>query len=161
MSWGFEECVRVQEVAKHVVGIHLHSLIQQIFPKAFQARPCAGRCWGYRPESDPGSALKKLIAGTSLAVQGLGLRTSTAVGTGSIPGQGTKIPHAVWYGQKKKKKETYSLLGETDTVTTAVREVVQALWEHRLGLEGVGSRSFPRRIPAEGTSCALACLFLY
>ena len=26
----------------------------------------------------------------------------TAGGTGSIPGQGTKIPHAVWRGQKKQ-----------------------------------------------------------
>ena len=24
-------------------------------------------------------------------------------GTGSVPSQGTKIPHAVWHGQKKKK----------------------------------------------------------
>ena len=33
-------------------------------------------------------------ARTSLVVQWLRLRTSTAWGTGSIPGQGTKIPHA-------------------------------------------------------------------
>ena len=42
--------------------------------------------------------------GTSLAVQWLGLRASTAGGTGSIPGQGTKIPHAVWCSQKKKHR---------------------------------------------------------
>ena len=30
--------------------------------------------------------------------------TSTAGGVGSIPGQETKIPHAVQHGQKKKKK---------------------------------------------------------
>ena len=30
--------------------------------------------------------------------------SSTAVGSGSIPGQGTKIPHAMHCGQKKKKK---------------------------------------------------------
>ena len=34
-------------------------------------------------------------SGTSLVVQWLGLRASTAGGTGSIPGQGTKIPQAV------------------------------------------------------------------
>ena len=34
--------------------------------------------------------------GTSLAVQWLGLLASTTGGTGSIPGGGTKIPHAVW-----------------------------------------------------------------
>ena len=43
------------------------------------------------------------MAGTSLAVQWLRLHTSTAGGTVSIPGQGTKIPHAALCGQKKKK----------------------------------------------------------
>ena len=32
---------------------------------------------------------------------------------GSIPGQGTKIPHAVWCGQKKKEKGK-----EEDIITT-------------------------------------------
>ena len=41
--------------------------------------------------------------GTSLAVQWLGLRTSTAGGMGSIPGRGTKILYAAWHSQKKKK----------------------------------------------------------
>ena len=35
-------------------------------------------------------------------VQWLRLRASTAGGMGSIPSQGTKIPDAVQYGQKKK-----------------------------------------------------------
>ena len=30
---------------------------------------------------------------------------STAGGTGLIPGQGTKIPHAAWPGQSKQRKE--------------------------------------------------------
>jgi len=30
---------------------------------------------------------------------------SNAEGTGLIPGRGTKIPHVVWYGTKKKEKE--------------------------------------------------------
>ena len=46
------------------------------------------------------------IWGTSLAVQWLRLCASTAVGAGSIPGQGTKSPHAAWCSQKKKKKNT-------------------------------------------------------
>ena len=37
-----------------------------------------------------------------LAVQWLKLSASTARGTGSISGQGTKVPHPVW--PKKKKK---------------------------------------------------------
>ena len=28
-----------------------------------------------------------------------------AAGTGLVPGQGTKIPHAAWHSQKKKKKK--------------------------------------------------------
>ena len=35
--------------------------------------------------------------------------TSNAGGAVWIPGCGTKIPPAVWYGQKKKKKETKSV----------------------------------------------------
>ena len=38
----------------------------------------------------------KVVWGNSLAVQWLGLHTSTAGGTGSIPGWGTKIPQAAW-----------------------------------------------------------------
>ena len=43
-------------------------------------------------------------------VQWLRLSTSSGRGMGSIPGQGTKIPHATWHSKKKKvynnKKET-------------------------------------------------------
>ena len=35
-------------------------------------------------------------------------RASTAKGMGLIPGQGTNILHATWYGQKKKKKKENS-----------------------------------------------------
>ena len=48
-------------------------------------------------------------SGTSLAVQWLRLCASNAKGVGSIPGWGTKIPHAIWRGQeniKKKKRGT-------------------------------------------------------
>ena len=41
--------------------------------------------------------------GKSLAVQLLGLGVFIAVGPGSIPGRGTKIPQAMQRGQKKKK----------------------------------------------------------
>ena len=47
----------------------------------------------------------KFCLGTSLAVQWLRLQASTAGGMGSVPGLGTKIPHAVQSGQKKKKSE--------------------------------------------------------
>ena len=41
----------------------------------------------------------------SLVVQWLGLHASTAGGLGSIPGQGTKIPQASWWGQKQTNKQ--------------------------------------------------------
>ena len=40
---------------------------------------------------------------TSLAVQWLRICTSNAGGTGSTPGQETKIPHPMPYGQKLNK----------------------------------------------------------
>ena len=45
---------------------------------------------------------KKSYEGTSLAVQWLRLHASTAGDVGSIPDRGTKIPHAVQWGRKKK-----------------------------------------------------------
>ena len=57
-------------------------------------------------------SILNLSLGTCLAVQWLRFRTFTARGTGSIPGQGTKIPHAVRCSQKLKKtknKKTYLL----------------------------------------------------
>ena len=55
-----------------------------------------GRTWG---------CLKRGGAGTSLAVQWLRICTSTAGSRGSIPGWGTRIPHAMCRGQKKKNAE--------------------------------------------------------
>ena len=45
--------------------------------------------------------LKMIYVGNSLAVQWLRLCASNAGSMGSIPGQGTKIPHAMRCGQKK------------------------------------------------------------
>ena len=49
--------------------------------------------------------------GSSLAVQWLGLWSSTVGGTGSIPGRGTKILHATQHSQTKTKPHTYKLYG--------------------------------------------------
>ena len=43
-----------------------------------------------------------MIFGTSLVVQWLGFCAPTAGDTGSIPGRGTKILHAVWHSPPKK-----------------------------------------------------------
>ena len=43
------------------------------------------------------------MVGNSLEVQWLGLHVLTAEVSGSIPGQGTKIPQAAWHGQKTQK----------------------------------------------------------
>ena len=53
-----------------------------------------------------GSAIhnsQKVERGTFLAVQWLRLHTFNAASTGSVPGWGTKIQHAVGSSQKKKK----------------------------------------------------------
>ena len=50
----------------------------------------------------------KVRQGTFLAVQWLRLLASTTGGAGSIPGWGTKIPHAAQCGQKEKKKKKES-----------------------------------------------------
>ena len=42
--------------------------------------------------------------GISLVVQWLGLWAPTAGGTGSIPGQGTKILQDMWCGKKQNKQ---------------------------------------------------------
>ena len=47
---------------------------------------------------------KIIKMGTSLAVQGLGFSAFTAEGAGSVPGCGTKIPHAAWPKAKTKSK---------------------------------------------------------
>ena len=49
---------------------------------------------------------------------GPGIKTSSsnAAGTGSIPGWGIKIPHAVQYGQKKKKECHYHLMWCPNTI---------------------------------------------
>ena len=52
------------------------------------------------------------IRGTSLAVQWLGLYAFTAVGTGSIPGQGTKIPQAISLTARRRKKKEKRTLGK-------------------------------------------------
>ena len=54
---------------------------------------------------------KMCILGCSLVVQRLGLGTFTAVGPGSVPGQGTKILQAMGHGKKKKKLFTNVCLG--------------------------------------------------
>ena len=52
--------------------------------------------------------LKRSIR-TFLVVHQLRLHASNAGGTCYIPGKGTKILHAKWYGQEKKKKKGLSI----------------------------------------------------
>ena len=60
---------------------------------------------------------KNEIGGNSLAVQWLGLRASTARGSGSIPGWETKIPQAAQCSQKKKKRNWTTILHHTQKST--------------------------------------------
>ena len=44
----------------------------------------------------------KVLQGTYLTVQWLGLHVSNAEHAGMVPGLGTKIPHAAQHGQETK-----------------------------------------------------------
>ena len=52
----------------------------------------------------------KYMGGTSLVVQWLRLHAPNAGSPGSIPGRGTKIPQAMWLGQKKRTKKLISFI---------------------------------------------------
>lgn len=71
------------------------------------------------------------ILRTLLLVQQLRLRASTVRGMGSIPCQGTKIPHAVSMANvlKKKKKKKYQ------RIWNLAKELVE--WYYDLGILGV------------------------
>ena len=85
--------------------------------------------------------LREVWTGTSLVVQWLRLCTSTAGGMGSIPGRGTKIPHATWHGLKKKKERKR----EKGRDLTHTEEKV--MWRQRWNLEGCGHK------PRNASSC--------
>ena len=74
--------------------------------------------------------VRKLYLGTSLVVQGLRLCASTARGMGSSPGWGTKILHAAWSSQKKKKKtfvvEVTIKERRTDTATALWHPLIRS-----------------------------------
>ena len=59
-------------------------------------------------------------------VHWLGLCTLTAKGPGSVPGQETKIPQAMWYSQKKKR-----------TVEIVKDQSLPGVWEERR-IDGTG-----------------------
>ena len=63
-----------------------------------------------------------MIGGNSLVVQLLGLHTSTAGGTGSIPGQGSKILNTSQIGKKKKKLKKKIQLELTENKVLLLRK---------------------------------------
>ena len=64
----------------------------------------------------------------SLVVQWLGLCASTAGNTGSIPGQGTKILHAMAPPKKERKKQYYH-------ITALKSHLISALWREEQSLQ--------------------------
>jgi len=60
---------------------------------------------------------QEISEGTSLVAQWLRLHVSTAGGLDSIPGQGTKIPHALQVWPKKKKKSMSTDINQQYTVS--------------------------------------------
>jgi len=84
----------------------------------------------------------KNSAETSLEVQWLRPRTSTARGRDSIPSWGSKIPHAPWLGQNQTNKKTKQ---------KTVRGLVCSPWLGR-GQEVVGGGTDSPETPLAGTS---------
>ena len=86
--------------------------------------------------------IQQAFTGTSLPVQWLRLRTSTAGGEGSIPSLGTKILHTLWQPKTKFKKQNKQKtkqnknnkhsLKEWKSVSAASLPAPQAGWQTSL-----------------------------
>ena len=87
-----------------------------------------------------------------MAVQWLRLCPSTAGGLGSIPGQGTKIPHATWYGEKKQNSGTFDVktchVWYIDRAQN-VAVIIITITEHRL-IPGVAPRACTAHFSSSG-----------
>ena len=70
-------------------------------PWKFKLPATSGKFPGVQKSGECCTSLPKWETGTSLAVQCLRLLVSHAGGVCSIPGQGTRIPHATWRDQNK------------------------------------------------------------
>ena len=79
--------------------------------------------------------------GISPVVQWLRLHASNAGGMGSIPGQGTKIPHASQCGQIEKKKKEPQLMS-TLKVWSVAQETIGTIFR---GFAKVSPREVPGR----------------
>ena len=76
------------------------------------------RWWRHKGEPDECCPHPHRPLGTSLVVQWLRLCTINAEGLGSIPGWGTKMPHAVWHSQKQTDPQTHPQNKTTTTKRT-------------------------------------------
>ena len=84
--------------------------VQRTLKSLLQSPALAGRFYlffkPYEPSGNPPfkniTSVWNKVPGTSLVIQWLKRHTSTVRGMGLIPGQGTKVLHATWHGQKKK-----------------------------------------------------------
>ena len=75
-----------------------------------------------------------IILATSLVFQLLRLWASTAMGLGSIPGQGTVIPHAMQCGQiEKTNKQTNTWKSQTNKQNLrrlGINQTTRHVWEN-------------------------------
>ena len=70
------------------------------------------------------------MVGTSLVVQWLRLHVSNVGGMGSIPGQGTKIPHAE-HGTAEKKKRSMVEGGDQGAAIAVISGEIQWIYFSR------------------------------
>ena len=81
------------------------------------------------PEMAESSSKTLPTLGTSLSAQWLRLSASNAGGLGLIPSQGTKIPHAPWCSQKKKKASHFSGLHWKAVPALSSQDTLPAPWQ--------------------------------
>ena len=80
------------------------------------------------------SAIKIIKIGTSLVVQWLIVCSSSAEGTGLIPGRGPKIPHAAWHGKRRQKDQIWSRIQSVKSDRNSSYSIVklEGIWNTTL-----------------------------
>ena len=101
-TWGKHSTISSDQGA-HFSGQIILTLVETLQKFWSHHSPCHPQLSGKVKTTNGILKLKISKLGTSLLVRWLRVCVSKAENSGLIPGQGAKIPHAMWCGQKEKK----------------------------------------------------------